>query len=39
MEGKGIERPVNLAFDETFKKAPRSKKKHGEQWELRELGV
>jgi len=39
MDGKGIERPINLAWDETFKKAPQSKKKHGEQWELRELGV
>jgi hypothetical protein len=36
MEGKGIERPVNLALDDTFKKAPESKKKHGEQ---KELGV
>lgn len=35
MEGKGIERPSNVAaLDETFKKAPESKKKHGEQKEL-----
>jgi DNA modification methylase len=32
MEGKGIERPSTIAAtDETFKKAPKSKKKHGEQ--------
>ena len=32
MEGKGIERPSTIAAtDETFKKAPESKKKHGEQ--------
>jgi DNA modification methylase len=32
MDGKGIERPSNVAaLDETFKKAPESKKKHGEQ--------
>jgi site-specific DNA-methyltransferase (adenine-specific) len=32
MEGKGIERPSTVAAtDETFKKAPESKKKHGEQ--------
>jgi len=35
MEGKGIERPTSAAsLDDTFKKAPRSKKKHGEQPEL-----
>jgi site-specific DNA-methyltransferase (adenine-specific) len=34
MEGKGIERPVNLALDDTFKKAPESKKKQGRQTEL-----
>ena len=32
MEGQGIERPSTVAAtDETFKKAPESKKKHGEQ--------
>jgi hypothetical protein len=32
MGGKGIERPSTVAAtDETFKKAPESKKKHGEQ--------
>ena len=32
MEGRGIERPSTVAAtDETFKKAPESKKKHGEQ--------
>ena len=32
MEGKGIERPSTVAAtDETFKKAPESKKKHSEQ--------
>lgn len=32
MEGKGIERPTSAAsLDDTFKKAPESKKKHGEQ--------
>jgi hypothetical protein len=37
MEGKGIERPTSAAsYDDTFKKAPESKKKHGEQ---KELGV
>jgi hypothetical protein len=37
MEGKGIERPSTVAAtDDTFKKAPQSKKKHGEQ---KELGV
>ena len=37
MEGKSIERPTSAAAsDETFKKAPESKKKHGEQ---KELGV
>jgi hypothetical protein len=34
MAGKGIERPVNLALDDTFKKAPESKKKQGRQTEL-----
>ena len=35
MDGKGIERPSNVAaLDETFKKAPESKKKHGHQTEL-----
>jgi len=35
MEGKGIERPSNLAaVDETFRKAPKSKKKAGHQKEL-----
>jgi hypothetical protein len=35
MDGKGIERPSNVAaMDETFKKAPESKKKHGEQKKL-----
>ncbi len=35
MEGKNIERPSNVAaLDETFKKAPKSKKKHHEQKEL-----
>jgi DNA modification methylase len=35
MEGKGIERPTSAAsFDETFKKAPQSKKKDAEQTEL-----
>jgi hypothetical protein len=37
MEGKGIERPSNVAaVDETFKKAPESKKKLGHQ---REFGM
>ncbi len=37
MEGKGIERPTSAAsFDDTFKKAPESRKKHSEQ---KELGV
>ena len=32
MEGKGIECPTSAAsLDDTFKKAPESKKKHGEQ--------
>jgi hypothetical protein len=32
MEGKAIERPSNVAaVEETFKKAPESKKKHGHQ--------
>jgi len=30
MTGKGIERPVNLALDETFKKAPTSRRKSAE---------
>jgi hypothetical protein len=35
MEGKGIERPTSAATsDETFKKAPESKKKQGQQTEL-----
>ncbi len=35
MEGKGIERPSTIAAtDETFKKAPESKKKQGQQAEL-----
>jgi DNA modification methylase len=35
MEGKGIERPTSAAAsDETFKKAPESKKKQGQQTEL-----
>lgn len=35
MEGKGIERPTTAAaLEETFKKAPESRKKHGEQKEL-----
>ncbi len=35
MEGKGIERPTSAAaIEETFKKAPESKKKHGHQTEL-----
>jgi hypothetical protein len=35
MEGKGIERPTRAAAsDETFKKAPKSKKKDSEQTEL-----
>lgn len=37
MTGKGIERPSNVAaLDETFRKAPETKKKRDEQ---RELGV
>jgi hypothetical protein len=37
MDGKGIERPTSAAsLDDTFKKAPESKKKHAEQ---KELGV
>ncbi len=36
MEGKGIERPTSAAsVDDTFKKAPESKKKHGHQTELK----
>ena len=35
MEGKGIERPTAAAaLEETFKKAPESKKRQGEQKEL-----
>ena len=35
MDGKGIERPSNVAaVDETFKKAPQSKKKDREQTAL-----
>jgi site-specific DNA-methyltransferase (adenine-specific) len=35
MEGQGIERPTSAAaIEETFKKAPESKKKHGHQREL-----
>ena len=35
MDGKGIERPSNVAaLDETFKKAPESKKKQGHQKEF-----
>jgi hypothetical protein len=34
MTGKGIERPVNLALDETFKKAPTSKRKSTEEQAL-----
>ena len=35
MEGKGIERPSNVAaLDQTFKKAPESKKKLGHQKEF-----
>jgi site-specific DNA-methyltransferase (adenine-specific) len=35
MDGKGIERPTSsAAVDETFKKAPKSKKKHGHQKEF-----
>jgi hypothetical protein len=35
MDGKGIERPTTAAaLEETFKKAPESKKKHGHQTEL-----
>jgi hypothetical protein len=35
MEGKGIERPTSAAsLDDTFKKAPASKKKDSEQTEL-----
>jgi site-specific DNA-methyltransferase (adenine-specific) len=36
MEGKGIERPTSAAsVDDTYKKAPESKKKHGHQSELK----
>ncbi len=35
MDGKGIERPSTVAaLDETFKKAPKSKKKHSHQKEF-----
>jgi hypothetical protein len=35
MEGKGIERPTSAtSLDDTFKKAPESKKKQGQQTEL-----
>ena len=35
MDGKGIERPSSVAaVDETFRKAPESKKKHGQQKEF-----
>jgi hypothetical protein len=35
MEGKGIERPSSVAtLDETFKRAPESKKKPGHQNEF-----
>jgi DNA modification methylase len=34
MEGKGIERPINLAVDETFKKASTSKRKSAEDQAL-----
>jgi hypothetical protein len=34
MKGKDIERQVNMALDETFKKAPGSKKKDAEQTEF-----
>ncbi len=35
MDGLGIERPtISAALDETFKKAPESKKKHGHQKEF-----
>jgi len=35
MEGKGIERPSQAAaVDVTFKTAPESKKKHGQQGDL-----
>jgi hypothetical protein len=35
MDGKGIERPSNVAaLDETFKKAPESTKKHGHHKEF-----
>jgi hypothetical protein len=40
MEGKGIERPSNVAaVDETFKKAPESKKKLGHQKEFVQEGA
>ena len=35
MDGKGIERPTtSAALDETFKKAPASRKEHGHQKEF-----
>jgi hypothetical protein len=35
MEGKGLEHPTSAAaLDDTFKKAPASRKKHGHQPEL-----
>ena len=38
MEGKGIERPSSVAaFDDTFKKAPESKKKQGRQSTARKI--
>ena len=39
MEGKGIQRPSNVAaLDETFKKAPKAKEKGGHKHEL-DMGV
>ena len=34
MQGKGIERPMNLTFDDTFKKAPQAKAKGHTQPEM-----
>jgi hypothetical protein len=34
MEGKGIERPVNMAVDDTFKKAPKTQAKAHQQHEM-----
>ena len=35
MDGKGLERPSTVAaVDETFKKAPKSNRKHGQQKEF-----